>query len=41
MRVNLCPQNKNKISLAGFANNTVMSFNQIPLPSLPNHISVS
>jgi len=41
MKVNLYPQNKNKILLANFANTTVISFNQLPLPSLPNHISVS
>lgn len=41
MRVNPQPYNNSKISLASFANSSVMSFSQRAMPSLPNHISVS
>lgn len=35
------PYNNSKISLASFANSSVMSFSQRAMPTLPNHISIS
>jgi hypothetical protein len=41
MRVDQKLYKNSKISLASFANSSVMSFSQRAMPSLPNHISIS